>query len=163
MGGARINAGRKLNPKPRVRLLIGAECERLATERAEAGAWAQYRALMQPTEIDSIQAAVCRMRDGGATEDDRLDAENASENIDLSMKDLKRRNPRISSGFVRSISIPLRRPKGRHGELLRKQIAAQVASDFKVALPVVEKCWKEYRRFLKGDPTPWRRPAAKAA
>jgi len=163
MGGARINAGRKLNPEPRVRILIGAECERLAIEFAEAGALAQYQALMRPTEIDSIQTAVRRVRDSRATEDEQIEAEDATKNIDGLMKDLKQKNPKIGGGFVRAFSIPVRRPKGKNGQFLRKKIAAQVASDFRVALPVAEKCWKEYRRFLKGDPTPWRRTPQSAS
>jgi hypothetical protein len=163
MGGARINAGRKLNPEPRLRLLIGAECERLATERAEAGALAHYQAIMRPTEIESTQAAVRRMRDGDATEDDTYEAEVATENIDEHMRGVKMKHPKLGSGFLRATSIPVHHPKGRQGESIRAQIISQVATTYDATTPVVDKCWKEYRRFLNGDATPWRRRPKSAA
>lgn len=54
--------------------------------------------------------------------------------------------------FKSAVSIPLRRPKGARALILHL-----VAIKFGVAQSVVNKCWKEYRMFLEGNATPYRR------
>lgn len=71
MGGARINAGRKLNPRPVVRILIGIECERQFakfTQLAADAAHEDWENRKSKTLIPVHQKNTRRKRDKAVTD-----------------------------------------------------------------------------------------------
>lgn len=174
-GGARNNAGRKPLLTDLQRIRVGAECQNRLDAEARAQARQRIDARSDRTTYSEVVEAVHQIplaERRSWTEDDHADH---SFDVDMALRRDQGvlRDPEKSydedDEFVPEIvgdddfgpepvryhSEPLRRPQGVN-QRIRRDVAREMSAHFGVELKerFVQKCWDEYRAFLKSLPDP---------